>query len=590
MSIRLLLTGLIFSILGSALFFRCANQMSPTGGPRDSIPPRMIQAIPANKSIEVKTNDFTFYFNERISADKIKSQLMITPRIDLEYDYKVRKNMLTLSFEGNFTDSTTYTLNFREGLVDITESNPTPDNTYVFSTGDYIDSIRISGYAFYLLAGDTAKNVTVGLYRTQDTVNILNGSPYYFTTTNDKGFFQIDNIRNGAYTLYAFRDNNKNLKLESNSEAFALIGDTLQLNDNMDGLELNLINLDVRDLRMQSSSPSGPYFQANYNKYITRYDLNLADTTHKVFSGLTADHRAVRFYNYNFRTDSTMAIITAYDSIDLSTTDTVFVKFRESTRRKDDFTYTVKPPAASPIESLFKAEIDLNKPIITINPDSIFFVFDTIAIAFFNADTSIIKGKTDNIFQLQTSIDRALADTLLATRMRMEQFRADSLRKAMTSPQEGRVAGQPEVRRQAGDRSTSEIPRTNKGPALFLGKGAFISADLDSSRAYYTGYEFFKPENFAVLSGSIVTEHSCYFVQLIDNSKKVIFETYSKPDYRFDKIPPGRYRIRFIIDRNCDGKWNPGNLKTHEEPEPILFFPEEIVMRANWEMNQDLSF
>lgn len=576
-------------LLATSLSYRCANQMSPVGGPRDTIPPVLLQSQPVSKSTGVNTRTFTFIYNERISADKIQNQLIITPRIVSKYNYRVKKNTLRIDFDESFADSTTYTFNFREGVGDITEGNPPVDNKFTFSTGDYIDSLRISGYATYLLSADTAKNVTVGLYRSMDTVNIFNGSPYYFTNTDDKGFFLLENLKEGLYSIYAFRDNNKNLKLEPNTEAFGFLADTINLTQNIDTVQLNLLNVDPRPIRLQTATPSGRYFHVNYNKYIARYDIIEPGEDGEVYSNFTEDHRTVRFYNTQSLTDSLRVIITAVDSIDQVRTDTVYVKFRESTRRPDEFTYTVTPRSGTPIESAISASIKFSKPVIALNRDSIAVVFDTTAISHFNVDSSVTRGPTHDEIILKAAVDRALADTLFAVRTRREQALADSIRKEMGSGEERQTT--PGARRQQeGDRASTTLRKINRGLALFLGQAAFISAESDSSATSYTNYEFFDPEKFSLLEGKIQSDYPCYFVQLIDNSKKVIHEIYSQPNYRFNMIPPGKYKIRFLIDANCDGKWNPGNLNTHIEPEPVYFFPDEIIMRANWEMKKDLSF
>ena len=576
-------------LLAASLSYRCANQMSPVGGPRDTIPPVLLQSQPVNKSTGVDTRTFTFVYNERITADKIQNQLIITPRIDSKYTHRVKKNTLRIDFEENFADSTTYTFNFREGVGDITEGSPPVDNKFTFSTGHYIDSLRISGYATYLLSGDTAKNVNIGLYRSLDTVNIFNGAPYYFTNTNDKGYFLLENLKEGLYSIYAFRDNNKNLKLESNTESFGFLADTIVLTQNIDTLNLYLLNVDPRPIRMQSATASGLYFHVNYNKYITRYEIIEPEEEGEVYSNFTEDHRTVRFYNRQSFSDSLRVIITAIDSIDQSRTDTVYVKFRESTRRPDDFNYTVKPKTGTPVESIFNSSVKFSKPVIAFNRDSIAVVFDTTAIGHFTVDTSVTWGINFDQILLSTTIDRTLADTVIAIRTRREKAFADSLRQETIAGSEPTAA--PAARRQQdGSGAESPLRKINRGLALHLGKGAFISAESDSSAASYTNYEFFDPEKFALLQGKIQTDYPCYFIQLIDNSKNVLFELYNATEYRFNTIPPGKYRIRFLIDENCDGKWNPGNLNTHTEPEQVFFFPDEISMRANWEMRQDLSF
>ena len=107
------------------LFTSCANVTPPSGGPRDTIAPIRLITVPDNKSINYTGKTLTMEYDERIKTDKIKDQLIITPYLESDYEYTISKNIIKLTFEEPFQDSITYTLNFRESIQDITESNPT---------------------------------------------------------------------------------------------------------------------------------------------------------------------------------------------------------------------------------------------------------------------------------------------------------------------------------------------------------------------------------------------------------------------------------------------------------------------------------
>jgi hypothetical protein len=245
----------------------------PTGGPRDTIPPVLINSIPFNQSLNYKGKSITLEFDERITTDKIKDQLIITPLTASEYEYTIKKNALKITFEEPFSDSTTYSLNFRESIQDITEGNPTDDSKFTFSTGSYIDSMSITGYVKELLTYDTLENVIIGLYRAQDTITIFDGSPYYFTEIEEDGSYLIENIKNGKYLLYAFIDANKNLQLETNKEAHAFSKDTILLDTGRYTKNLDLIHLDLTEFKVMTALASGKYFDINFNKYIYDYDI-----------------------------------------------------------------------------------------------------------------------------------------------------------------------------------------------------------------------------------------------------------------------------------------------------------------------------
>jgi len=568
------------------LFNRCANVMTPQGGPRDTIPPNMIISDPPNQSLNVESNTFYFEFDERIKVDKLKDQLIITPRIDFDYDTKISKRGVRIVFEEKFKDSTTYTFNFREGIVDVTENNPTLDNKYVFSTGENIDSLMIKGYTTELLTADTLENITVGLYQVNDTITIFNGSPYYFTETDETGFYSLENIKSGSYLIYAFEDGNKNLSLESNSEAYSFIKDTIHLDDNIESLDVSLYTLDLRPIKLQTALPSGHYYDINYNKYITAYDLHPEDTTVEIYSGYAKEHESVRIYNTFSDLDSLLIFITAYDSLSDFKTDTLYVQFKESSRKREPFSIELDPKGGSKIEEEFILTFDFNKPVLTINKDSIFFQYDTTRIADFREDSIWIWNTNKTELSIPVTLDKTRIDTLLAQRQRLAQAKSDSLTQ---NRQRAEPSAMKQVKRQAGDLRDLQ-PSIQQGLYLYLGKGAFITVDKDTTEFDTHKYDFVNPEEYGIITCTVNTDHPSYFIQLLDKNNEIAQEVKNVRQFKFNLINPGDYRIRVLIDNNSDGIWSLGNMTMNNEPESVFFFPEVISIRANWELNLDLKF
>ena len=325
---------LLFFLLFYQLFTSCANVTPPTGGPRDTIPPIRLVTTPQDKITNYKGKIITMEFDERLKTDKLKDQLIITPLNESKYEHTIKKNIIKLIFDESFQDSTTYTLNFRESIQDITEGNPTKDNKFTFSTGSFIDSMSITGYVKDLLTYDTLENIVIGLYRAKDTVTISNGSPYYFTELEEDGTYLIENIKNGKYLLYAFFDDNKNLTLETNTEAYAFAKDTILLDTGQVQRNLDLIRLDLTEFKMLTALASGKYYDINLNKYIVDYSIHPIYNDHELYTNLAKENKTIRCYNNFSAIDSLQVAFTAYDSIHNTISDTVFVKFTSSQRKK----------------------------------------------------------------------------------------------------------------------------------------------------------------------------------------------------------------------------------------------------------------
>jgi uncharacterized protein (DUF2141 family) len=586
----------IFSLILLYIFTSCASVVPPTGGPRDTIPPKMIKSIPPDQSINYSGKVFYFEFDERIIAENLRQKLIITPRIDGSWEEKPSKMGFRLIFEDSFEEDLTYTFNFRDAVKDITEKNPTRDNKFTFSTGDYIDSLSITGYITDLLKGDSLKEITVGLYNLNDTITIFNGSPYYFTETDEKGKYEISNIKNGKYQLFAFRDANKNLTLQTNMEEFGFLPDTFDLMDNQENVNIGILKADLRKLNLNNALASGPYFEINFNKYIKNYYVESDSYSDTIFYMRAKENKSIRVYNTFPGIDSLKIHVYAEDSIGDFIDSTLYMKFRDTRRRPDEFQYNVLPAAKSSIDLNFEGKIMFNKPVKYTNTDSLFIQYDTTMIFRFSFDSSLSWNKTFTELQINAMIDKSLIDSIESDKERKkileEKQQNDTIKTETEVGKEIDLESETQrPQRKSASEALPKVPKLNKGIQLYLGKAAFISIENDSSSQNGFNYEIKDSEKFGTIKGTITTNHKSYFIQLLNDKHEVIEELNSKVDYSFNFVPPGKYRMRVLIDNNEDGKWDFGDMRKNIAPEDVIFFPEVLTVRANWEQqNIDLSF
>ncbi|MEL7146541.1 MAG: Ig-like domain-containing domain, partial [Bacteroidota bacterium] len=357
----------------------CANQGSPTGGPRDTIPPVVINSVPANQSINFNGQTLIFEFDERVTAEKLKQQLIISPNTEIEYNFVTKKYLLTIKLQTPLKDSTTYNFNFLDGVTDITEKNPVRNFRLAFSTGPFIDSIYVSGRAANLLTGEPSKNITIGLYDADDTTNIYEDKPLYFFTADEQGIFKIENIKTGYYNIYAWQDANKNLKLETDQEPYAFLQDTLDLYTSKDSLFLRTLGINVEEPEIASGRIVGRYFDVKFNKSIPTLQV----TPKLVDKPLAYQHRIkenmVRFYNTQELTDKDSLIyyFSLTDSLSQSIEDTVVVKFRPTKKKPDPFEIARKT-TNDQIRKALQLDLSFNKPIGVFHTDSLVLAIDSI--------------------------------------------------------------------------------------------------------------------------------------------------------------------------------------------------------------------
>ena len=541
----------------------CASITPPGGGPRDTIPPVLLRSIPEHKSLNFSGNSVTLVYDEYLKIENLNKQLIITPIIQADYEQKIRRNSIELIFPEPFKDSTTYTLNFQDAIQDITEGNVTEDNVIAFSTGDYIDSLYINGKVMELLTNAAVDDFTVCLYLIDDTLDIFNSPPIYLTKTDKEGKYLIENIKNGTYKLYVYDDVNSNLTCDMPREMFGFSSDTISLNDNIDSIFLKVQNLDMRNIEIQRANASGKYFEIKTNKPLVDYSVIPMDTSITLYHNFVEDKKTIRFYNNLDDNDSIQFIFTAIDSLDYTFIDTLYLKFIETKREFDEFTFSVEPKNNSKITDDFTGKIIFNKPITHINFDSLYFEYDSVTFQYLSDTITYSLEKRKDVFNFEVD--------LFFTEYLKSLIRADTLSEGISET------------RPTGQRAEGSSTR-NKKLIFHIRKGAFISADGDSSKSLKLEYQLLNTSSFGIIKGNVISQYNSFNIQLLKGKNDIVSEVQNEKQYVFDQVNAGEYSIRVFIDNNNNGKWDPGNIFKNEEPEDIFFYTERITIRANWEL------
>jgi len=552
-----------------ALLTQCANPKSPTGGPQDSIPPTLVQAIPAVGSLNVKETEIILEFDEFVNIDKLSSNLIITPQQDIKYKATVKKNRLILKFEKAFPDSTTITLNFFDGVTDITELNPAVNLSYVFSTGNYLDSLTVSGQVNDLFSQKAQEKVLVGLYIKTDSLNIYKTKPTYFTTTNKSGAFSIKNIKSGTYKVVAFKDDNRNLTFDPSAEAYGFINDFITLDSNMSNLTISMVKINAEPIRRISSKTNGHYYDSRYSKPID--SLNLPKELHHQ---VLDDKVTIRIYKPEHMpvvTDSLETILQAFDSLGNTAIDTVFAKFSDQVRKPGKFDVTITPKEGNlDIQNTFR--LLFPKPIKTADLTKILWQRDsTYSTSLDSTSTSFVWNATKTELAITTKFDTT---SYLA------------FQKASAAPID--TTAKDTV--QSTTRKPTNKPTISRKLDFVLQAQSFISIENDTLPEIRKPVTFFQQKQTGKLIVTIKTDQPSYIIQLINKQLQVVRQYNQTTNLRIDNLPPGDYGFRFLIDTNQDGKWSFGNILKDELPEEIHLFPDFTSLRANWEVNLDISF
>lgn len=526
----------IFAATLLFLFAQCANQTSPGGGPQDKKPPELVSSNPSNNQKNFSGKTVELVFDEYIKLKSPDEEVLISPSIGKDIKYTARKNKVVISTKATWKENTTYSIAFRESIQDITESNPANNLRLAFSTGPTIDSLQIGGRVTELFKEEIPDKITVAIY-TSDTFNIFKHIPTYFTKAGKDGKFSIQNLKHGSYYIYAFDDKNKNLLVESKSERFGFKKDKIEI-PTKDSLQIELIRVDARPMKVTSFRPSEKIATLRLNKAVSSITINPYERKDFIYYyGTKQDEVIFRNLREQKPKDSLALDITLIDSLEIRKDTTVYLKFSNLKMSKEKFTVNYNPLQFDSEKKIITQAIRFNKPLSSINYDSLFIQIDT---------TNFQPiGKQNITF-----------DTLNLT------FR-------LTSKLEKEISSTP--------------------PILVYGKGSFISVELDSSKAKTETIRIPKPEQVGSLAIKVETKEPYFMIELVDRSNKVIRKINNTKEYIFKNLEPGEFKIRIIIDANNNHKWDIGNYLLRSEPERIILFKNFdgktlIPVRANWEI------
>lgn len=520
-----------------ALCCACASIRSPSGGPKDKRPPQLISSIPPANQSNYAGTTLLLTFDEPVKLNSPREEVIISPSPGNEVEYKVKNNKVFITPKTKWKDNTTYSILFREGIQDITESNTPPNLKLAFSTGPYIDSLVLAGQVTDMLLGTPKEKITVAIY-TEDTFDIFRHTPTYFTKTDKRGDFQLDNIGAGKYSIYAFDDKNKNLKVESRAEMFGFLSQPIEVTRNFDTLQIGLVQLDSRPLKISSIRNLGNITRIKYTKSILDFRL---ETTTEMISAFGDNATEINIWNPPGN-DSLLVKLSARDSLDAETDSSFFIKRTELKPQPEKFTVGLGTPSINPETGKLLTTITFNKPVISFQFDSLYIRVDSATrIALTPEDVTWVPARKQLIL-------------------------AKDLGKKMFGPD------------------------ANYEMILMMKKAFAVSVDGDSTRAASSPVTIYWPEENGVISIQANTRRKHYVLQLMEKtSQKVVAQVIDSPRLTAKNISPSDYYIRAILDTNGNGKWDPGNIYKKEEPERVIYYSapdgtRAVPVRANWEV------
>lgn len=221
----------LFSVLFLlAILSGCANIVPPTGGKKDSTPPKLMSVMPPDSQLNKRVTKIELRFDEFITLNEPAREIQISPVMQFPLNSVLNGKKVTVSIPDSLLrDSTTYRISFGTAIKDLHEGNAFPKFSYTFSTGPYFDSLNIVGMVYDATTGKPAPNIDVLLYdrRATNDSAIVQQKPEYVARSGGSGMFLFQGLPCKPYRVYALKDDNANLVYDGDNEMVAFIDSTV---------------------------------------------------------------------------------------------------------------------------------------------------------------------------------------------------------------------------------------------------------------------------------------------------------------------------------------------------------------------------
>lgn len=569
------------------LVYACANKaQGPTGGPKDKTPPRVLRSFPVNGALDYNKKQVEIDFDEMVSIEKASENVIISPPQVKEPDVKSLGKKVTVNFGDKLLDNTTYSINFGNAIVDLNEKNPLKNYLFSFSTGNQIDTLKISGTVINSEDLNPMSGVIVGIYmETSDSVFFK--KPFLrIGRTDDKGHFSIDNIKKGKYKIFALGDANRDYYYQQ-GEGLAMCDSLLtptsrleQMNDTIwkdsihvdsvrtymgthflpDNIALRYFKENKKRQYFVKSERKEPFvfslffntslsklpdikplnFKWDDTKYILQKSLKADTLTYWIKDSTVWNTDTLRMQMTYLKTDSLFQLRSVTDTVN------VFMRKGKISQKAKALKKSTKPK----IEPLkfsnnISSSFDVFSPVV--------FDFE-VPIANYDLSKITLSQKKDTTYKEIPFKWRSLDSIHMKFALDYKWVPEMSYRVEVDSAAFTSIY----------DRVTKEASNDFKIKSL---------DDYSSVKMLMAN---FNPK--AVM-------------QVLD-SKDVLLDTkpVSEKGTLFEYLKPGDYYIRMFIDENGNGKWDTGDFTLKRQPEQVYYYPKKLSLKANWEFEETWDY
>ncbi|MFV8368999.1 Ig-like domain-containing protein [Flavobacterium sp. LB2R40] len=516
----------------------CAKRGSITGGLKDTIAPVLKMSFPENFSTNFKGSEIKLVFDENIKLKNLNKQLIISPPMKNEPLIlpTTASKTISIKIKDTLQPNTTYSFNFGQSIADNNEGNPFNQFKYVFSTGDYIDSLSLGGTVKSAYDKEVESFVSVMLYDINDTFKdsvVYNENPRYVTNTLDSlKTFRFENLKAGKYLLVAMKDYNSNNKYNPKTDKIGFSKEFIIIpNDTIYELELF-----KETLPFKAFKPS----QTSGNKLLMGYEgkINHANDLPKITLKNNSDilstiitkfpkKDSLQIWHKPIKVDS-LNIVLAKDKYQTNFT------FKVKDQKKD--TLSISAIQTSSLNFRERFTLESSTPLIRIENSKINLINNAKTIVPFTTEYDEFNQKLYFDFKKEPS----------------ENYTFEILPGALTD---------------------------------------FFEKSNDTLTYKLNTKSYSETANLRVLLQNV--KQFPIIVELANSKGDILASEYSEngTTVDFNLLEPSVFSLRVIYDTNKNKEWDSGNYLEKRQAEEVIYSSKEINLHANfdWEEIFDLS-
>jgi len=514
---------LLLSVIG------CAKRGSITGGSKDTLAPVLRNSSPKNGTINFTGKEIKLNFNEYVKLKNVAKQLIVSPPMKRPPEILPNNasKVITIKIKDTLQPNTTYSFNFGQSIEDNNENNAMPQFKYVFSTGNQIDSLELKTTFKDALEKKTDNFVSILLYDVDDNYNdstIYKKSPRYITNSLDSlKILSLENLKAGKYRLIALKDENKDNKFDPKKDKIGFIKNLITIpNDTLYQLELFKERLPFKVIKPTQASGNRATLGYEGDLKDVKYDIKKAGESIPFKVTKLPKKDSLQIWFKPIKNDSITINVSRKNF-----NSNFVLKLKD--QKKDSLSLLAERGASLPLREKFI--LNASVPLVKIDDSKIKLV---------DKDAKVIPFKTNyDEWKQQLAFD--------FERQPLEKYSLTVLPGAITDFYE-----------RANDSLKYSFSTQN-------------TTDYGNLRVILE-----KVKRFPVI------------VELTDNSGKILATHYSEKETTidFNLVEPAKFTLRLIYDDDNDGLWTPGNYIEKRLSEEVIYFPREIDVRANWDVEQ----